>query len=223
MPTCGESDGYETNWVINGTQDTLPADLETVTIYNYETDTRTTEWKIPLATIVPLGTNIKVGGNCDNLGNTGNGYRFPSTLKWADASTYVEIPIPPVPGRSPDAFDVFVRFGYDTTRYDSDGALAGSIEAAGEYDGTRYMLEIPEGCIVTGVPERVNWLFLENIDDGTLSFRGRDASFSEPCTLYIGEGARLFQDYWTGEGIGGGKWVEVGTFTSIVNGEAHLD
>jgi len=125
--------------------------------------------------------------------------------------------------RSLNAFDVFVRFGYDNTRYDDDGALTGSIEAAGEYDGAQYMLEIPEGCVVAGVDGRINWLFLKDIDDGVLSFVGGDASFSEPCTLYIAEGGRLYQDYWTGEWGGEGKWVEVGTFTSIVDGEATLE
>ena len=223
MPTCGPSDGYETNWVINGAQvSTLPADLETVTIYDYGTGTRTTEWRIPLTTISPLGTTILVGGNCDNLGNTGSGFKFPDDLEWAVASTYVEIPIPPAPVRSLNAFDVFVRFGYDSTRYNSEGALAGSIEAVGLYNDAQYMLEIPEGCVVNGAAGRINWLFLEDIDGDVLSFIGGDASFSESCVLYIAEGGRLYQDYWTGAWLGG-TWVEVGSFTSIVGGEAVLE
>jgi len=223
MPTCGSSDGYETNWVINGTQQSLPDDVETKTLYSG--GRRVSEWKIPLATIVPLGTTILVGGNCDNLGNTGNGYRFPPTLEWAVASTYVEIPIPPAPVsvRRANAFDVFVRWGYDSTRYNSEGALAGSIEAAGLYNDAQYMLEIPEGCVVTGATGRINWLLLDTIDGDVLSFIGGDASFSEPCVLYILEGGRLYQDYRTEEWLGDGKWVEVGTFTSIVDGVAHLD
>jgi len=132
-------------------------------------------------------------------------------------------PKEPVLERSPDAFDVFVRWGYDSTRYGSDGALGSSIEAAGKYNDTRYMLEIPKGCVVTGATGRINWLWLDSIDGGVLTFQGGDATFSEPCTLYITDGGRLYQDYWTGDWLGGGEWVEVGTFTSIVDGEAHLD
>jgi len=126
--------------------------------------------------------------------------------------------------RSLNAFDVFVRWGYDSTRYDYDGALLSSIEADGEYHDTQYMLEIPEGCVVTGVPGRINVLFLQDIDGDVLSFHlAGDAYFSEPCTLYITDGGRLYQDYWTGEWLGDGEWVEVGTFTEIVDGQAHLD
>jgi len=142
-----------------------------------------------------------------------------------DASTFevVTVPPPPAPIRSPDAFDVFVRFGYDSTRYTSNDQLIGSIEAAGEYNGTRYMLEIPKGCVVAGTTGRINWLWLASIDGAVLSFVGGDASFSEPCTLYITDGGRLYQDYWTGEWLGGGEWIEVGTFNEIIDGEAVLD
>ena len=131
---------------------------------------------------------------------------------------------PPAPVRSPDAFDVFVRWGYDSTRYGFDGALGSSIEAAGKYNDTQYMLEIPKGCVVTGTPARINWLLLDSITDDVLTFvLEGDASFSEPCTLYIIDGGRLYQDYWTGDWLGGGEWIEVGTFTEIVDGEAVLD
>ncbi len=118
-----------------------------------------------------------------------------------------------------------MRFGYDSTRYDADGALRGNIEAAGDYNDTQYMLEIPAGSVVTGTTGRINWLWLDSITDGVLTFAisGGGASFSEPCTLYIAKGGRVYQDYWTGEWFGAGKWVEIGIFTSIVDGEAHLE
>jgi len=126
--------------------------------------------------------------------------------------------------RSPDAFDVFVRLGYDYTWYFSDDTLAGSIEAAGEYSGTQYMLYMPAGCVVTGIPERINWLWLDSIIDNVLTFALEgDAEFSEPCILYTAEGGKIYQDYWTGDWLGDGEWVEVGSFTSIIDGEAHLD
>jgi len=134
-------------------------------------------------------------------------------------------PVAPALVRSQYAFDVFVRWGYDSTRYypNDDNQLAGSIEVAGEYNDTRYMLEIPKGCVVTGATGRINWLWLESIDGDVLIFHGGDVTFSEPCILYITDGGRLYQDYWTGDWLGGGEWVEVGSFTAIVDGEAHLD
>lgn len=135
-----------------------------------------------------------------------------------------EIVAEPARVRDPDQFDVFVRFGWDCTRYCSrnSNTLRGSIEAAGEYNGIQYMLYIPAGCVIEGTEERVSWLWLDSIKDNVLSFVGKDATFSEPCTLYIAEGGRLYQDYWTRKWFGG-TWAEVGTFTSIIDGEAHLE
>ena len=96
--SSGMSDGWYTEWVIDGTQlMSLPGDLETKTIYNYGTGTRISEWKVPLATIAPSpGDTLKLGGACDNLhvvgGAQGNSYSFPPTLDWNDpASTFVDI------------------------------------------------------------------------------------------------------------------------------------
>lgn len=161
----------------------------------------------------------------------------PSGEGWSTgALIYVQLPeggwesweletVPAAPTRSPNAFDVFVRFGYDSTRYNGDGALAGSIEVAGKYNDTQYMLEIPEGCVVTGASGRINWLWLSSISGDVLTFAlsGGGASFSEPCTLYIAEGGRIYQDHLTGEWLGDGEWVEVGTFTRIVDGKAQLE
>jgi len=99
MPTCGSTDGYETNWVVNGVQESLPLDLKTLTIYNYTSGTRITEWKIPLATIGPRWKDtLKLGGNCDiDIGGSASGYRFPATLQWAEESTYVEYTYPAKP------------------------------------------------------------------------------------------------------------------------------
>jgi len=99
MPTCGLTDGYETNWLVNGVQRPLPRNLRTKTIYNYTSSTRITEWKIPLATIDPTWRDtLKLGGNCDiDIGGSASSYRFPSTLQWADESTYVEYTYPKPP------------------------------------------------------------------------------------------------------------------------------
>jgi len=139
---------------------------------------------------------------------------------WAPTGSIL-LPVPK-PVRAADAFDVFVRFGYDSTRY-IGGKLAGSIEAAGTYNDAQYMLYIPAGCKIDG-PVRINWMWFSNIEGNTLSFvLEGDAVFSLPCTLFLCKGGSLYQDQFTGEWLGSGTWVEVGTFSSIVGGEAHLD
>jgi len=161
--------------------------------------------------------------------NPNNGYSsYPEGFMWQEDVTAghyepYTIPQPPAPVRSPDAFDVFVRFGYDSTRYYPDNTLAGSIEAAGEYNGIQYMLEIPASCVIEGTVGRVNWLWLDNITDNILTFVGGDATFSKACTLYKNNGGKLYQDYQTGEWLSNGEWVEVGSFTAIVNGQAVLE
>lgn len=92
--SSGQSDGWETEWVVNGVQLPLPEDLETMTLYNG--GRRVSEWKIPLTTIsLSVGDSIAVGGACDNLGSTepaGGSYRYPPTLDWNDpAGTFVDI------------------------------------------------------------------------------------------------------------------------------------
>lgn len=156
----------------------------------------------------------------------------PSGLGWSTgALIFVPLPgegyqletVPTKPARSPNAFDVFVRFGYDSTRYDTNGALRNSIEAAGQYNDTQYMLEIPAGCVVEGTRGRINWLWLSRITDDVLTFSlSGDASFSEPCTLYVAEGDKMYQDPLSGIWIGG-RWKAIGSFDSIVDGEAQLE
>ena len=88
--SSGISDDWYTEWVIGGVQLLIPLDLETITIYSE--DMRVSEWKVPLATISPAsGDVLKVGGAADNLGDSGNSYKYPIGLDWADVSTYVNI------------------------------------------------------------------------------------------------------------------------------------
>ena len=90
LPTCGQTDGYETDWQIDGVQQPLPANLVTKTIYS--AGMRTSEWKIPLGAMAPPGSTLKVGGACDiDVANSGNSYRYPVGLDWGDVSTYVDI------------------------------------------------------------------------------------------------------------------------------------
>ncbi len=91
----GTIDGWATRWFPNDAQETLPTDLESVTTYS--DGRRITEWKIPLATINPLPSTLKVGGAID-VGD-GNSYVYPVGLNWSDPATFVDVvvPIPPPP------------------------------------------------------------------------------------------------------------------------------
>lgn len=89
--SSGTTDGWETDWKIDGVQQmSLPVDLETMTVYNYTTSIRISEWKVPLASISPsAGDTLKVGGAID-VGD-GNSYVYPIGLDWGDVATYVDI------------------------------------------------------------------------------------------------------------------------------------
>jgi len=88
--SSGISDDWYTEWVIDGVQLLIPLDLETITIYSE--GMRVSEWKVPLATILPVsGDDLKIGGAADNLGDSGGSYVYPIGLEWADVSTYVNI------------------------------------------------------------------------------------------------------------------------------------
>jgi len=203
----------------------VPAGVQSMTTINE--NGRVQEIAIPLSDLgVVPGTELRIGG-CIRAAEY-EGYNFhalyPTGLIWGEGGTYQSytLSVPPAPVRAYDAFDVFVRFGYDSTRY-IGGKLAGSIEAAGTYNDAQYMLYIPAGCKIDG-PVRINWMWFSNIEGNTLSFvLEGDAVFSLPCTLFLCKGGSLYQDQFTGEWLGSGTWVEVGTFSSIVGGEAHLD
>jgi len=89
----GTIDGWSSRWFPNNAQANLPSDLESATVYSG--GRRITEWKIPLATIDPLPSTLKVGGAID-VGD-GNSYVYPVGLNWSDASTFIDIPVPPPP------------------------------------------------------------------------------------------------------------------------------
>lgn len=146
---------------------------------------------------------------------------------WAKEPRGINYPEPVEPIKKPDPnrFIVAMRFGYDRSEYlgESNNTLRYSIKVDGEYDGTQYMLVIPKGCVIERLSgKRLYSLFLKEVSGDMLTFAPNDAEFSEPCVLYVAEGGRIYEDRM-GEQIGDGEWVELGTFTSIVDGEAHLD
>jgi len=88
-PSSGLTDGWKTDWEIDGSQCGIPEDLKTKTIYSG--GYRISEWKVPLASIAPsVGQILKVGGATDIDGSS---YLYPIDLVWRDASTYVDITV----------------------------------------------------------------------------------------------------------------------------------
>jgi len=215
----------------------IPEGIEMVT--SLGTGRRVTEFKVPLSVMFDgeHGWNGPSGGETLLLGGTFSGETFlgidslvifdmlwwPTGINHCIEETYATYKLPSLPERDPAQLDVFVRFGFDSTRYCPGNTLVGDIEAAGTYNGAQYMLMIPAGCEIEGAAGRINWLWMSAIDGDILSIAGGDATFSVPCVLYLNKGGRLHQDRMTGEWLGEGEWVEVGSFTSIVDGEAHLE
>ncbi len=92
--SSGQTDGWETDWEINGVQQMLlPGDLETMTLYDYGTSTRISEWKLPLASIAPsTGDILKVGGSVGIDAPLPRGsFSYPPGLDWDDEATYVDV------------------------------------------------------------------------------------------------------------------------------------
>lgn len=216
--------GAQTHWAVNKPptegynlyrdDKTDTGNLDEVSFWTFTPD------KIDLTTQYPMGI-------FEIWGMSG---KSPDTWYWATEPRGIDYPEPelvePKREKDPNRFSVLMPFGRDGTRYvsEDDNTLRSSIEVDGEYADTQYMLVIPEGCVIerpTG--KRLFCLFLKEIDGDVLTFTVDNVEFSEPCVLYTVEGGQLSKDRRTGEWIGEGAWVEVGTFTSIVGREAHLD
>jgi len=120
---------------------------------------------------------------------------------------------------------VLMPFGRTSTSYIGDSnVLRGNAEVTGVYDGTGYKLVIPEGCVIERPSgKRLYTLYLKDIGGDTLTFTtGKGSvSFSEPCILYTTKG-ELTLNMW-GKLVSDGEWVEAGSFTSIIGGEAVLE
>lgn len=123
--SSGTTDGWETDWEIDGVQQpTLPGDLETMTLYDYVTGTRISEWKIPLASIAPSQEDtLKVGGAID-VGD-GKSYLYPVGLDWGDVLTYVEVTVQPTSVGVTANVPVVVRVSVDPTFWDFDTVYPG--------------------------------------------------------------------------------------------------
>ena len=96
---ANDIDGYQTNWVVDGVQKSLPTNLEAMTLFNGTH--RITEWKLPLASIDPTYEDIlKLGGNFDVDERGGFKARYPVDLNWSDVSTYADYTYPKAPPRN---------------------------------------------------------------------------------------------------------------------------
>ncbi len=140
-------------------------------------------------------------------------YENPDTWYWATEPRGINYPEPEPRERDPNRFTVTLKWGWQsTTRFvsEKDNTIRGGIEAVGKYDETQYMLSIPAGTVIERPSgDRPHQLNLRDIDGDKLTFGQIDVEFSKPCVLYVEEG----ED----------EWVEVGSFTSIVDRTAQLE
>lgn len=156
---------------------------------------------------------------------------------WMDETAYVDMVTingntydleqpPAISKKDPNRFTVLMPFGRDNARYvdEDDNALRNGTEVIGLYDDVGYKLVILKGCVIERLSgKRLNCLYLKAIDGSVLTFTtgNDDVEFSEPCVLYTTEG-EVYRNMW-GKLVTDSEWVEVGSFTSIVDREAHLD
>jgi len=96
-----------------------------------------------------------------------------------------------------------------------------AIDAAGMYHDDMYRFVIPEGTEITNSQgEKALCVFINGIDGNTLSSTFRNITFSKPVTVYKGEGK--FTMNTIGEWVGG-EWIELGSFTEIIDYTATLN
>lgn len=135
------------------------------------------------------------------------------TWYWATEPRGIDYPEPKPKPRNPNRFTVSLKWGWQAgSRFvsEKDNTIRSDIEAVGKYDETQYMLSISAGTVIERPSgDRPHQLNLRDIDGDKLTFGQIDVLFSKPCVLYVEEG----ED----------EWVEVGSFTSIVDRTAHLD
>lgn len=148
------------------------------------------------------------------------GEESPDTYYWALEPRGYDNP----KEKDPNRFTVLMSFGRDGAKYvnEDDNTLKSGIDVTGVYDDVGYRLVIPEGCTIEKPSgKRLPVLFLKVVIGATLTFTTGDVVFSEPCILYSTEGEPIY-DMW-GRITTTEEWVEVGSFTSIVDGKAFTE
>ena len=125
-------------------------------------------------------------------------------------------------GRVHPGLQVNLNFGLDTA-YNLGSGISG-IDVDGIYDGVQYRFVIPFGTEVTRpTGEPVPQLYMSAVNPGvpsatfTAGTVGTDVLFSQPCTIYVAEGGKLYKNL-VGEWAGEGEWIEVLSFTEIIDG-----
>lgn len=125
--------------------------------------------------------------------------------------------------KDPNRFSVIMPYGWGRSSYinERDNILESSLGVVGLYQGVGYKLDIPEGCEITRLGgSRLHQLYLKDISGETLTFTCDDILFSEPCVLFMA--TSVYYNEW-GRLITDGEWVEIGSFTEIVDGTATLE
>lgn len=88
-------------------------------------------------------------------------------------------------------------------------------------DGKMYRFVVPTGTVITDVNgQKALCLYINGINGNVLSSTFREMTFSNPVQVYVGEGEFYRDEFnnWTG-----GNWLELGSFTEIVDGKATIE
>lgn len=122
-------------------------------------------------------------------------------------------------------FTFNMPMGYGGAKYGDDsmnpGPIDKQIDCVGKIDGVQYRFVIPAGTVITnGNGDKALSLFIDSIEGNTLHSTFDTIVFSNPVTVYKAEGVfHLDQNYQ----YVGGEWIELGSFTEIVDYTATLN
>jgi hypothetical protein len=109
--------------------------------------------------------------------------------------------------------------GYRGARYpDSStkpGAIENEIDCVGKIDGVQYRFVIPAGTVITnGNGEKAVNFYIKSIDGNTIHSTFSSITFSNPVTVYKAEGVFHLDENYR---YVGGEWIEMGSFTEIID------
>lgn len=122
-------------------------------------------------------------------------------------------------GYIPDAFTLLIPYGGQSAFYRNND-ISTVIDVVGRYNGTQYRFVIPSGTEITSNGQKSTTLLITSIDGDTIASTFDQMAFSNPVTVYKAEGTFHMDIYgnWVG-----GTWVELGTFSTITDGQATLE
>lgn len=122
-------------------------------------------------------------------------------------------------------FSFNVPMGYGGATYPDDSMnpspINRELDCVGKINGVQYRFVIPEGTVITnGNGEKATCFYIDNVDGTTLHSTFRTMVFSNPVTIYEADGVFHVDEY---NQYIGGDWIELGSFTEIIDHIATLN